>query len=110
VFCPNAAIICAVPSKSHLARFMSINVERYLDDLQDNVDKLKERFSPDYTASAEATTVLRDASDISASSRPRPANFDGASEWNRLSASLGDLAAAYGTSRCRFRMDSRRDG
>lgn len=74
-----------------------INVERYLDDLQENVDKMKERFTPGYAASAEVTTVLRQASDIQRYMSTLPPNFDGASEWNRLSSSLGELAAAYGT-------------
>jgi hypothetical protein len=74
-----------------------VNVERYLDDLQDNVDKLKERFKPEYAASAEVTTVLRQASDIQRYMSTLPPNFDGASEWTRLAASLGDLAANYGT-------------
>jgi hypothetical protein len=74
-----------------------VNVERYLDDLQDNVGKLKERFKPEYSASAEVTTVLRQGSDIQRFMATQPPNFDGASEWNRLAASLGELAAIYGT-------------
>ncbi len=74
-----------------------VNVERYLDDLQENVDKLKDRFTQQYAASAEATTVLRQGTDIQRYMATLPPNFDGASEWNRLSASLGELAAAYGT-------------
>jgi hypothetical protein len=74
-----------------------LNVERYLDDLQDNVGKLKDRFKPDYAASAEVTTVLRQGSDIQRHTVALPPNFKGASEWNRLAASLGELAAAYGT-------------
>jgi hypothetical protein len=74
-----------------------VNVARYLDDLQDNVGKLKERFTPEYAASAEAMTVLRQGSDIQRFMSSQPANFDGASEWNRLAGSLNDLAAVYGT-------------
>jgi hypothetical protein len=74
-----------------------VNVERYLDDLQENVGKLKERFTPAYAASAEVTTVLRQASDIQRFMATQPPNFDGASEWNRLAVGLGELAAAYGT-------------
>jgi hypothetical protein len=74
-----------------------VNVERYLDDLQENVGKLKERFTPAYAASAEATTVLRQATDIQRFMASQPPNFDGASEWNRLAEGLGELAAAYGT-------------
>ena len=76
---------------------IEVNVERYLDDLQDNVDKLKERFTPAYAASAEVTTVLRQASDIQRFMASQPPNFDGASEWNRLAASLAQLASVYGT-------------
>jgi hypothetical protein len=74
-----------------------VDVEKYLDDLQENVDKLKGRFTPQYAASAEVTTVLRQASDIHRYMSTLPPSFDGASEWNRLAASLGTLAAAYGT-------------
>ena len=72
-----------------------VNVARFLDDLQENIDKMKERFKPEYAASAEVTTVLRQASDIQRFMSKQPANFDGASEWNRLNGSLSELAAAY---------------
>ena len=75
-----------------------VNVETYLDDLQENLDKLKGRFTSDYSGSAEVTTLLRQGSDIQRYMATLPANFDGASEWNRLSSSLTELAAAYGTS------------
>src|SRR5262249_55373103 len=75
-----------------------VNVERYLDDLQENIGKLKDRFKPEYAASAEVTTVLRQATDIQRYMAAQPPDFDGASEWNRLFSSLRDLAAAYSTS------------
>jgi len=74
-----------------------VNVEVYLDDLQENVDKLKGRFNSDYSGSAEVTTILRQGSDIQRYMVTLPANYDGASEWNRLSASLTELATVYGT-------------
>lgn len=74
-----------------------VNVERYLDDLQDNVGKLRDRFKSDYSASAEATTVLRQGSEIKRYMATLPPAFDGKSEWNRLDASLGELAAVYTT-------------
>lgn len=74
-----------------------VDVERYLDDLQENVDRLKERFAPEYAASAEASTVLRQGSDIHRYIASQPANLQGASEWHRLASSLGTLAKAYGT-------------
>lgn len=74
-----------------------VNVERYLDDLQENVDKLKDRFTPEYAASAEATTVLRQGADIQRFMATQAPDLDGMSEWNRLAATLGQLAEAYGT-------------
>jgi hypothetical protein len=74
-----------------------VDVERYLDDLQENVDKLKERFTPQYAASAEVTTVLRQGSDIQRFMSTQPPNLDGTTEWNRLARSLAELAAVYGT-------------
>jgi hypothetical protein len=41
-----------------------VKVQDYLQDLQDNVNKLKERFDRNYSAGAEATTVLRQGTDI----------------------------------------------
>ena len=75
-----------------------VHVERYLDDLPGELKKLKERFSSEYAAAAEVTAVLRQGGDISRFIASKPPNFDGASEWNRLAASLSQLAAVYGTS------------
>ena len=74
-----------------------VNVSRFLDDLQENVNDLKNRFKPDYAASAEVTTVLRQGSDIQRFMSTQPPDFDGRSEWNRLAGSLGELAAVYAT-------------
>ena len=74
-----------------------VNVARFLDDLQENVNRLKDRFKPDYAASAEVTTVLRQGSDIQRFMATQPPDFDGLSEWNRLAGSLGELATVYGT-------------
>ena len=74
-----------------------VNVEEYLDDLQDNVNKLRERFKPNYAASAEVTTVLRQATDIHRFIKSQPAELKGGSEWDRLVADLTRLAQAYST-------------
>ena len=74
-----------------------VNVEQFLDDLQENVDRLKERFTADSSASAEVSTLLLQGSAIYRFMSTQPADLDGASEWNRLAASLRQLAAAYGT-------------
>jgi hypothetical protein len=75
-----------------------VNVERHLDDLQENVDKMKDRYTGRYAASQEVTTVLQQGSGIQRFMAAQAPNMDGASEWNKLSASLGELAAVYGTS------------
>lgn len=74
-----------------------VNVGRFLDDLQENVGQLKDRFSAAYAASAECTTLLQQASHIHRFMAAQPSDFQGASEWNRFAGSLNDLAVAYGT-------------
>jgi hypothetical protein len=74
-----------------------VNVGKFLDDFQQNVDKAKDRFTPDYAASAEVQTVLRQASDIDVYFRGLPGGYKGASEWDRLLIDLRRLAEAYGT-------------
>jgi hypothetical protein len=74
-----------------------VNVDEYLDDLQENVDRLRERFNEKYAASAEATTVLRQTSDIHRFIKSQSGELKGGSEWDRLVADLTRLAQAYGT-------------
>ena len=74
-----------------------VHVGRFLDDLQENVERLKSRFKYDYAASAEVTTVLRQGGDIQRFMSKQPPDLDGASEWNRLASSLGELAKVYAT-------------
>jgi hypothetical protein len=74
-----------------------VDVARFLDDLQENVKGLPDRFKPDYAASNEVLTVLRQGTDIEGFVRRQPPTFKGRSEWDRLAGDLGKLAAAYGT-------------
>jgi len=74
-----------------------VHVGSFLDDLQENVDRLKSRFKYDYAASAEVTMVLRQGTDIQRFMSKQPPDLDGASEWNRLASSLGELAKIYAT-------------
>jgi hypothetical protein len=74
-----------------------VRVEDYLQDFQDNVKKLEDRFTKSYSASAEATTVLRQASAIHAYLKAQPGEIKGGSEWDRLAIDLGRMADAYGT-------------
>jgi hypothetical protein len=68
-----------------------------LQDYQDNVKKLKERFNQDYSASAEVATVLKQATSIDKFMQATPSVSKGRSEWDRQAASLKQLAEVYGT-------------
>jgi uncharacterized phage infection (PIP) family protein YhgE len=74
-----------------------VRVEAYLQDLQDNVKKLKERFSKTYSGSAEASTLLQQASRIHTYLKSQPGEIKGGSEWDRLAIDLNRLADAYNT-------------
>jgi hypothetical protein len=75
-----------------------VRVEAALQDLQDNVKKLKERFTKAYSASGEAATLLRQGTRINAHIKAQPGEIKGGSEWDRLAQELGRLANAYDTS------------
>jgi hypothetical protein len=74
-----------------------VDVEKFLDDLQDNVDKMKGRYKDDYAAGSEVATVLRQSSAVQRFMATQPPNMKGGSEWGRLASSLNELAVAYGT-------------
>src|SRR4029453_15110999 len=73
-----------------------VNVDAFLNDFQKNIDRLEERLKPDYAASAEAGTLLRQATVIDAFFRQQPSGTRGESEWNRLATDMKALAKAYG--------------
>ena len=68
-----------------------------LQDYQDNTKKLKERFTPDYSAAAEVTTVLKQSMAIDTFMKGSPSTMKGRIEWDRQTANLKRLAEAYGT-------------
>lgn len=74
-----------------------VKVDKFLDDFQENIDRLEERLKPDYAASAEAATLLGQATLIERFFKAQPPGTKGESEWNRLATDLKALAAAYGT-------------
>jgi hypothetical protein len=74
-----------------------VAVSRYLDDLQENVQRMKDRFRDDYAASAEVETVLKQGTDIDAAMKKRPASLRGQSEWDAMAKALDRLARSYGT-------------
>jgi hypothetical protein len=74
-----------------------VSVKDALQDLQDNVKKLKDRFNGDYSASAEAEVVLKQTTNIDTFMKSTPTIAKGRSEWEKLAGSLKTLAGAYGT-------------
>jgi hypothetical protein len=72
-----------------------VDVKRFLDDFQENVKRFKERLKPEYAASQEAATILRQGSAIDRFFRNQPSGTKGESEWNRLATDMKALAAAY---------------
>jgi len=72
-----------------------VNVARFLDDLQENTGRLKERFTTEYAASSEAAAVLRQGTAIDAFMKQHP-GIKGASEWDQMAGNLDRLAAVYG--------------
>jgi len=73
-----------------------VDVDKFLDDFQESIDRLEERLKPDYAASAEAGALLRQATAIDRFFHQQPAGAKGESEWNRLASDLKVLANAYG--------------
>lgn len=74
-----------------------VDVSAYLHDYEENVHKMKDRFSDDYAASTEVQTVLRQATAVDRHMRGQSTSTKGRSEWDREAASLKTLAEAYGT-------------
>jgi hypothetical protein len=68
-----------------------------LQDYQDNTKKLQNRFTADYSASAEVTTVLKQSTAIDRFMQGAPSSMKGRSEWDRQASNLKQLAEAYGT-------------
>ena len=68
-----------------------------LQDYQDNTQKLKDRFTPDYAASAEVATVLKQSTAINTFMQGSPSAMKGRSEWDKQTTNLKHLAESYGT-------------
>jgi hypothetical protein len=68
-----------------------------LQDYQDSTKKLQERFTSDYSASAEAAAVLKQSMQIDAFMKGPSSPTDGREEWERQTMYLKRLAEAYGT-------------
>ena len=73
-----------------------VDVKNFLDDFQKNIDRLEERIKPEYAASAEVSTLLKQGNSIDTFFRQHKPGTKGESEWNRLAGDLKTLATAYG--------------
>ena len=73
-----------------------VSVANFLNDFQQNIDRIEERMKDDYAASAEVATMLRQATLINGFFKQNPAGTRAESEWNRLASDLKALANAYG--------------
>src|SRR4030095_5817162 len=65
-----------------------VKVARSLQDYQDNIKKLKERFTDDSSASAEVGTVLKQASNFDKFLHDTPSIVKGRSEWGDNAAEI----------------------
>ena len=68
-----------------------------LQDYQDSTKKLQQRFTPDYSASAEVATVLKQSTQIDGFMRSSSGPAKGRIEWDRQALNLKRLAEVYGT-------------
>jgi hypothetical protein len=74
-----------------------VSVSAFLQDLQDNTKKLKDRFNENYAASAEVEVVLKQGTAVDGFMQRSPNVSKGRSEWDHLAATLKSLAGIYGT-------------
>jgi hypothetical protein len=74
-----------------------IDVESLLEDFQRDVEKLKDRYTENYSASAEVQAVLVRANGIGRMMKSQPSDIKGANDWDQLAKQLRALAAAYRT-------------
>lgn len=74
-----------------------VQISHYLEDLDEAIEQLGKRFTGSYSASAEATEVLKRADFMNSYVRTNP-QMNGANQWDVLGSSLQQLARVYGTS------------
>ena len=73
-----------------------VKVSGALQDYQDSTQKLKDRFTLEYSAAAEVATVLRQSMAIDRFMQAAKPSMKGRSEWDRQTVYLKQLAQAYG--------------
>jgi hypothetical protein len=74
-----------------------VNVNAFFDDLQDQVERARDRFKDDYSASSEVASLLDYTGRLQQWASAQPAGFQGSKEWGLFATDLQRLAAAYNT-------------
>ena len=74
-----------------------VNTNEFFDDLQDQVQRTRERFDSDYSASSEVIALLDYASRLDRWASTQTSGFKGSNEWNALNTDFRRLAAAFNT-------------
>ena len=74
-----------------------VKVNEFFDDLQDQVQRVRDRFKDDYSASSEVASLLYYTGRLQQWASAQPAGFKGSKEWGQFATDLQRLAAAYNT-------------
>jgi hypothetical protein len=74
-----------------------MQMKTFLEDFNTGLDRLKERFKPEYAASAELNAVMARAGELDEFIKSQSPSLKGRSEWDSFAGSLNGLAAAYGS-------------
>jgi hypothetical protein len=75
----------------------NVDTNEFLDDLQDQVTRTRERFNSDYSASSEVISLLQYSTRLDRWVKSQTPGFKGSAEWGPLATSLSRLAKAYNT-------------
>ena len=74
-----------------------VNANEFFDDLEDQVERTRDRFKSEYSASTEVLALLDYATRLGVWVTAQPPGFSGSQEWAVLAADFRRLAAAYNT-------------
>jgi len=74
-----------------------VKTSEFFDDLQDQVNRARERFSSDYSASSEVVALLDYTSRLDTWVKGQSTDFKGSAEYAPFAADLRRLASAYNT-------------
>jgi len=74
-----------------------VKTNAFFDDLQDQVQRARDRFASDYSASSEIVSLLDYTSRLDTWVKQQAADFKGSAEYVPFAADLRRLASAYNT-------------